>query len=287
MKLSQLLNTVEQIYYAEHVNVIVGLARHVIWELRRLAGVFPVELRLSSSRLRVEYPCGVGALVNCLGVYDYNNMNLIKLLLMSKVESAKEGVFFDIGANIGSYTLVASEVPGAIVSFEPHPKAFAELQKNLTLNGRSNVRAINAAISDQNGVILLTDGTELSTNKVVSQREPDKNTIEVDCMTLDEACERLRVSPTVVKIDVEGHEQEILDGFSNGIQTVDVVVIEGGEREEVRNHPTLAEFEGPWYSHFNSRSFRREPQRRREDPVFIRTTAISHLADLLFTFQPN
>ncbi|GAH51067.1 unnamed protein product, partial [marine sediment metagenome] len=143
MRLSQLINTIGQIYRAEHVGLMRGVARHFAWQIRRCTGAFPVDLTFSQSRLRAERACAVGALVNCLGMYDYNNMNLIKLLL-----TFENSVFFDVGANIGSYALIASEQAGRVVCFEPNPTAFRCLCENLSLNGRDNVNAINCAISD-------------------------------------------------------------------------------------------------------------------------------------------
>ena len=103
MGLSQFLNTVQQIRRAEHVGFLPGLGRHMAWQCRRVLHRFPVDLRVSESTLHADRPSGQAALVNCLGMYDFNNLTLIRTLL-----AEWKGVFCDVGANFGVYTLVAS-----------------------------------------------------------------------------------------------------------------------------------------------------------------------------------
>src|SRR5437016_9206062 len=131
----QLVNTLRQIWNSESVHPAAGYFRHAQWHLRRLIRGFPVDLRLSESVLHVERAMGVAALVNSMGKYDYNNMSFIAELLR-----CIGGTFVDVGANIGTYTLVASEVPTArVISVEPHPGTFIQLVDNVRRNGRGNV----------------------------------------------------------------------------------------------------------------------------------------------------
>jgi hypothetical protein len=102
----QFFNTLQQVRYSESVGTIQGVWRHLRWEIRKRFLGFPCELQVGNSTLYVERPNGVAALVNAMGEYDYNNMNLLRLLL-----SQEKSTFVDIGANIGSYTLIASEIP--------------------------------------------------------------------------------------------------------------------------------------------------------------------------------
>ena len=217
MGLAQLLNSIAHIRRASHADSARGIARHLMWQVRKLLKGFPTVLRISHSRLYVDRPGGVAALVNSLGAYDRNNMNLIRLLL-----NQAGAVFLDVGANIGSYTLVASEGPGQVVSVEPHPRTFAALR----LNRRLNVVALNLAASDRRGHLLLTDEPQSATNHVVEDPESCGHTVEVKAATLDEIVRELAVRPSIVKIDVEGHEARVLDGFVNEISSVDVVLVE-------------------------------------------------------------
>ena len=193
MRLKQLINSLNQIYCAEHVGTITGVLLHFSWIFRRILNIFPVELNISNSKIIVNHHSGVAALVNCMGVYDYNNINFIKLLLK---QLGKSGVFFDVGSNIGSYTLVASEVATASVfAFEPGITAFSALKRNIELNSRSNVKPLNFAVSDQERVIMLTNCKEIAVNKIVNEPEIAQKIVHVKSKTLDQVCRKYDVQP--------------------------------------------------------------------------------------------
>src|SRR5579872_3811092 len=119
----QFVNTLTQISGSDSVGPFEGMRRHLHWQMRKLLRRFPCELPIGSSRLYVDRPGGVAALVNAMGAYDFNNMSFLQLLLRRM-----GGTFVDVGANIGTYTLMASEVASArVISVEPHPAAFALL----------------------------------------------------------------------------------------------------------------------------------------------------------------
>jgi len=115
------------------------MCRHLLWQARKLLGLFPFVQRISESNIiSRSHHCGVSALINNQGLYDFNNMSLLKLLLQAG------GDFFDVGANIGSYTLIAAESAKArVFAFEPGPATYEELRSNLKLNGCENVRTFN------------------------------------------------------------------------------------------------------------------------------------------------
>jgi len=265
MGLSQFLNSVTRIVRAEQVGTVRGITRHVGWQFRRLTRAFPVELELSKSRLRAEEPSGVAALVNALGMYDYNNMNLMQRALREP-----GGIFLDVGANIGSYTLVASETGCPVMALEPHPKTFRLLTENISLNGRANVRPINLAASDGPGEVVFTDGSDPGLNHIVGDGENVPQAIRVPATTLDALCIELGLWPTVVKIDVEGHEPEVLAGFEMGLKHAELLIIENGEREAIRDAVGSRGFEGPFYYHHRSNILRRIRPPVSEDSVFVR-----------------
>src|SRR5438445_3744049 len=197
----QLLNTFRQIWNSDSVHPAVGCLRHAQWHMRRLVGGFPVDLPLSHSVLHVDKAMGVAALVNAMGKYDYNNMSFIADLL-----AGFGGTFVDVGANIGTYTLVASEVRAArVISIEPHPRTFSQLVENVRRNGRSNVVCLSVALSDHLGRVRLTDLPDAAVNRVLGSDEAGQ-TVTVPCRTMAAVCSELGVVPDFVKIDVEGHE---------------------------------------------------------------------------------
>jgi FkbM family methyltransferase len=261
----QFTNTIAQISSCESVSPLRGMLRHVGWQFRRAFHRFPVELTIGRSIMLADRPTGVAALVNSMGMYDFNNMTLIQRVLQ-----ATGGAFFDVGANIGAYTLIASEVADAtVVSIEPHPESYRLLCDNVRLNRRQNVICVNAAASDHEGSVNLSDGGELSTNRVLAGDIPAEKAIPVDTTTLEKVCEDLNIWPVLIKIDVEGHEPFVLTGYSNYKKT-DAIIIENGERPGIHETLQNAGYHGPLYFHATANVFSATRQRKPEDPVFIR-----------------
>jgi FkbM family methyltransferase len=264
-RMSQFLNSLQQIRRSESVGTIRGLCRHLQWQFRREFHGFPCELRIGKSTLYVERPNGVAAMVNCMGEYDYNNMNFVRVLL-----SREKSTFFDIGANIGSYTLIASEIPNAtVVSFEPHPGTFALLRQNVERNKRSNVLCLNVALSDHAGEVQFSDGPESAINRIVQETNAKLAFLRLPARRFDSVCEELHLTPDFVKIDVEGHEEAVLSGFGKFTTLAKVILIEGGGRPCVQRRLLEANYSGPWFVHFRRRTLAYCPQDRAEDPVYI------------------
>jgi FkbM family methyltransferase len=275
--LRQFLNTILQIYHSESVNMVSGLYRHFHWQLRKILRTFPVELALSHSRVVLDRPCGVGALINSMGMYDYNNMSLVRFVL-----AHSGGVFFDIGANIGSYTLIAAEQANAIVvSFEPHPISFRLLQFNVNLNSRTNVRLYNIALSNEQLLAFLTDVPELSVNRLTGISNGTE--LVVQCDTLDHFCEDQQIIPKLVKIDVEGHEVSVLEGFRRHVDSVDALMVENGDSAGVLSFLKGRGFHGPFYVHFKKRTLTPHPQARAEDQIYISNRFGEELSNIGFT----
>ena len=276
--MGQFLNTIQQIVHCDSVEPFQGICRHLHWQVRKALHRFPCELAIAGSRLHVDRPGGVAALVNAMGEYDFNNMRFLKLLL-----SVEGGTFIDIGANIGVYTLIASEVANArVVSVEPHPTTFALLKENVRLNARRNVSCLNAALSDRVGELQFTDYRERSVNRVISAGENGVSELCVASRRFDVVYREFSALPDFVKIDVEGHECAVLEGFGDFQTVAKIIFIEGGERQEVRNWMKAAGYTGPWFVHFNDKVLSTGRQRRPEDPLFVHTNYVPELSNINF-----
>jgi FkbM family methyltransferase len=133
----------------------------------------------------------------------------------------KGSTVFDIGAHVGEWTLLFSQLVGGtgrVVAFEPDPVARASLNKNLEMNGISNVTVEETCVSDRTGKAVLGAerfGSGLSS--IVHHQGPGlpRDQVEVDSTTLDEYCESHGLSPDWVKIDAEGAEPLIVRGMRN------------------------------------------------------------------------
>jgi FkbM family methyltransferase len=120
-------------------------------------------------------------------------------------------VVYDVGANVGSYTLLASRCcgpTGRVIAFEPLPENLAFLERHVALNRASNVTIVPAAVSNHAG----RSAFQGTPDRVTSRLSPNGN-IEVDCITLDGIIADAALPPPhCIKIDVEGAEADVLRG---------------------------------------------------------------------------
>jgi len=127
------------------------------------------------------------------------------------------GVFIDIGANVGMFTLLVADRIGHAILFEPNPIAAARARENLAINGLCH-EVQELALSDKNGEVLLEDrgGTDSTNRTLEDSQTSNYPTHRVPCRTFDsfleereETIERI----DAIKIDVEGHENSVLKGM--------------------------------------------------------------------------
>jgi len=127
-------------------------------------------------------------------------------------------VVYDIGANVGLYTVVLAKTvgdAGRVVAFEPDRWAFEHLQGNLTLNGISNTACFRKAIGDRPGRGRLCSSRIIGGASLVEARGQGVEAQIVDVAVGDElAAEENLPIPRAVKIDVEGYEYSVIRGFS-------------------------------------------------------------------------
>jgi FkbM family methyltransferase len=118
-------------------------------------------------------------------------------------------LLLDVGANVGSYTVLASGVSGArTMAFEPDPDTVAQLRRNVELNGLGDlVELYPVALGASETEVRFTVGGD-TVNHVASPDDKEWRTVRqarLDDITTG-------TSPLMMKIDVEGYEEEVLKG---------------------------------------------------------------------------
>lgn len=151
-----------------------------------------------------------------LGISEMNVQRRISGIL------GQAGTFYDVGANVGFYSVFAAACVGAtghVYSFEPVPENARGLRRNLQLNEviQDNYFIREVALSDSVGLRSFTTSQEPFWGSLEPRsfvKRPSR-VITVRTSTLDEEIRHggLR-APDVIKIDVEGHEIEVLRGAS-------------------------------------------------------------------------
>lgn len=132
-------------------------------------------------------------------------------------------VFFDVGANVGYYTILGSRLVGKnglVVAFEPVARNLAHLFNHVEINKLENVSIVSSACSDEIALAAFSTGPNNAMGHLTGENNSEtsaKNLMLVPTITLDAVAERLGVIPNVLKIDVEGAELTVLRGASGKI----------------------------------------------------------------------
>ncbi len=147
---------------------------------------------------------------------------------LGSFESDKQTVFemivkpgdtvYDIGANVGFYTLLASELAGpsgCVYAFEPLPRNVEFLNQHLTLNGAKNTKVLEVAVSDTNGQASFDDSPNNSMGQLSNSGKRKVKTVTIDRLL----SEGTILPPGCMKIDVEGAEMLVLSGAKSVLKT--------------------------------------------------------------------
>jgi FkbM family methyltransferase len=133
-------------------------------------------------------------------------------------------IILDVGAQFGLYSMLASRYIGAngrVFAFEPSPETVAVLRRHLTNNGMTDrVEIVQAAVGPEEGEVnFYMAGTHPSNTLAPTSVDPVKLTpVTVKAVTVDGFCRQRQLKPTILKIDVEGWELQVLRGATEVIQ---------------------------------------------------------------------
>lgn len=118
-------------------------------------------------------------------------------------------LFFDVGSNIGSYSLLASGICGAESwAFEPDPETARHLHRNIEINDLKRLILVHeTALGDANGIARFTRGLD-TINHIAAPGETDLR--EVRIQRIDSFAHTR--CPNMMKLDVEGHEEAAICG---------------------------------------------------------------------------
>jgi FkbM family methyltransferase len=149
-------------------------------------------------------------------------------------------VVYDIGANLGFFSLVAARMvgpTGRVFAFEPAPDNAEAIRRNAELNLVSNLVVVPRAVSARGGLARLqvVDDQSWSRLEEFGEHPDTERVLEVETVTIDELVGSAELPPpALVKIDVEGAELAVLEGMRATIaqhQPAIVCELHGTHRE--------------------------------------------------------
>jgi len=200
------------------INAIINFFK---WQLSCLLNPYPIIYNFTENSKLIITKGLAGATGNLYcGLMEYNEMGFLLHFLKPA------DTFVDIGANIGSYTILASsQVKANSISIEPLQETFKKLIDNILINKvEQNVKAFNIGLGSEIGKIHFTQSLD-TINHVATKEEID--TIEVKIDTLDNLLMNEQC-PSLIKIDVGGYENEVINGAEKTLenQSLKAIIIE-------------------------------------------------------------
>lgn len=123
------------------------------------------------------------------------------------------GTAWDVGAHVGFTSLLAVDVGAKlVVAFEPDPQNYKRLKKNYQNNYPDNIKPLPVAVSDTNGQSSFHSSSNSTSgiNSLAKDERLEQNST-VETRSIDSLAAE-HPDPNVIKIDVEGAEQKVLEG---------------------------------------------------------------------------
>jgi FkbM family methyltransferase len=154
-------------------------------------------------------------------------------IYLKEYKLKRGNVVIDVGAYVGGFSIYCSKIvkEGKVIAIEPNKENFKRLIENLKLNKVKNVIALNLALHNHKGRLILSDDGAKST---IIKRD-DGNSKEVFCDRLDNTLNNLKIKKVdFIKIDVVGNENKVLEGMGKTLKcNPHVVIMRYPKREAV------------------------------------------------------
>lgn len=186
-----------------------SIARFFWWQFRCLVTneMYVHQFTLNSKLIIEKGMTGATGNLYC-GLHEYKEMLFVLHFLRP------EDLFVDVGANIGSFTVLASaEIGTKTYCFEPVPNTFKQLERNIALNKiQDKVSLFNIGLASSTGELYFSNNKNSTMNQVELSGSENNEFQLISVNTLNNLL--TEALPILLKIDVEGFEFEVLKGAS-------------------------------------------------------------------------
>jgi FkbM family methyltransferase len=176
----------------------------------------------SNDRYFLSFPdCTISSMLYYFKIPECQELSVLRMYAEHNVDT-----FFDVGANIGLYSVMLGKEFKTIHSFEPNPVAFKRLRTNIFLNDL-NIRVNQVGVSKTNGEMFLDTKGEVDPTAHLVDNGKGENRIPVKVITLDYYIEANNINEKIViKIDVEGGELDVLKGAVKSLSNKQYSIIQ-------------------------------------------------------------
>ena len=185
-------------------------------------------------KIDVDLNDTVGKEVFLFGWYDKMVLDFTRNVVKG-LKSNQPISFVDVGANIGNHTLYLADLFDLVVCFEPNPVAYDRLNSNIGDAGYDSIEAIAIGLSDRKDQLpfSMSNETNLGSARIVNSEACQ---FMIDVERGDVLLQgKLKGDLTLIKIDVEGHERNVIAGLGKVIETHRPVIMFECSSDTIRN----------------------------------------------------
>ena len=160
--------------------------------------------------------------INLDGIYEKDYLLTLTNWLKEIHNDIFNGVAIDVGANIGNHSVFFSKFFKKVYSFEPNPKTFKLLEINSKLS--NNIYVKKMGLSNKEVISnLLENKSNIGGSKLTNKKS--EKTIDIKLTTLDQEINIIKEKINLLKIDVEGHEFEVIQGSKDTIKRFRPIIV--------------------------------------------------------------
>lgn len=188
-----------------------------LFSLFSKSGEVEVNIPLGLKLFVDQKDAGVGMFLRTKGVFEPLQTHLFLRTLK------KGNIVFDVGANVGYYTILASKAvgrKGVVYAFEPDPRNLIYLKKNVKSNNCRNVVIVEKALTEKNQTAMLAyDLANPGESSLAKTHSTDSRSVPIETITLDTFVKQHGIIEiNVIKMDIEGAEILALLGAKNTLK---------------------------------------------------------------------
>jgi FkbM family methyltransferase len=194
---------------SNHEQRVQRVLRAAGWQAWKRVFRSPLQVSLFNGMKFRAYPdCTISSSTLYFRVPNSRHVNVVR-------QHIRRGTLLDVGAHVGLFSLLVADKVDHAILFEPNPIAAGRARENVGIN-RLSFEVVALAASDESGEAMFENtGGASPVNRLVAGLQTSARTITVRRQPLDEflSAHRPKAPVSMVKIDVEGHENSVFRGM--------------------------------------------------------------------------
>lgn len=161
------------------------------------------------------------------GMHEPSTINLMRSILQKQRLQRKKAVYMDIGTNVGMHLIALADLYSVGYGFEPWQPVRERALDQIHKNKLEHVKVFDFGLSNENGEcsFIPPQDNNYGVGAFDTSANQDPDALKLKIRVGDDIVDEYAIEPTLMKLDVEGHEKLALTGLVNTIQKYKPVVV--------------------------------------------------------------